>query len=273
MFKITVDDLKDKAYNLRYNLIELLYKTGSGHLDTSLSLVEIWLSIVYGNQYRFDPDNGSMLERDRIFLSEGHACPLQYLINADLGYYNKEEVFDGLRQPFSPFQGHSIRNLDYGIENSNGSLGIGLWQAYGNALDSDSTVYCIAGDGEFQEPLSLSIFAAATNLRPAGNFVVLVNNNGLTQDSKIDLGPLLKVANSYDWQTYSVDGHSFSAIGEAIQSSADISDKPSIIICKTVKGKDGDPALAGKLGSHGRPPKTEEEYLAHIDGLKQSRRN
>jgi transketolase len=163
--------------------------------------------------------------------------------------------------------------LKYGIENSNGSLGIGLWQAYGNAIDCDSTVYCLAGDGEFQEPLSLSIFAAATNLRPAGNFILLVNNNELAQDSKIDIGPLLEVAKSFNWQTSSVDGHNITAIGEAIQYSVENLEKPSIIICKTVKGKDGDPALAGKLGNHGKPPKTEEEYLAHIEGLKQSRRN
>lgn len=273
MFNLSVDDLKKKAYNLRHSLIDLLYKVGSGHLDTSLSLVEIWLSIVYGDQYKFDPENGSMLERDRIFLSEGHANPLQYIINAELGYYDLETVFEGMRKPFSPFQGHTVRNLKYGFENSNGSLGIGLWQAYGNALDCDSNVYCLAGDGEFQEPLSLSIFAAAANLGPAENFILMVNNNGLAQDSAVDIGPLLEVANSYNWQTFSVDGHDFMAIGHAIQESLENDINPSIILCKTIKGKGGDPAHAGKLGSHGRPPKTEEEYLGYINGLNQSRRN
>ena len=273
MFRKPVEDLKVKAHDMRRSLVDLLYQTGSGHLDSSLSLVEIWLAIVYGSQYKFDPANGAMAERDRIFLSEGHSCPLQYLINAELGYYPIDEVFAGMRKPFTPFQGHTVRNLEYGFENSNGSLGIGLWQAYGNALDCNSNVYVLAGDGEFQEPLSLSIFATASNLRPAGNYILLVNNNGLAQDSAVDIGPLIDVAKIYNWHTSTVDGHNFAELGHAIQNAVENSEQPSLIICKTVKGKGGDPALEGKLGNHGRPPKTEAEYLAHIEGLNQAGRN
>ena len=97
MYKISIEELKDKAYNIRRDLIELIYRAGSGHLDTSLSLVEVWLSIVHSDFYSLDAKNGEMKNRDRIFLSEGHACPVQYMINADLGYYPKEELLKGFR--------------------------------------------------------------------------------------------------------------------------------------------------------------------------------
>ncbi|MFC2150658.1 1-deoxy-D-xylulose-5-phosphate synthase N-terminal domain-containing protein, partial [Calditrichota bacterium] len=207
MFKLPISDLQSKAHHLRRDLIDLLYQTGSGHLDTSLSLVEIWLALVHSDFFHLDPSNGSWEERDRIFLSEGHACPLQYLINADLGYYSKEEVFNGLRKPYTKFGGHTVRDLSAGLENSNGSLSIGLWQAYGMALDIKQQVFCIAGDGEFQEPSAMSLFSATHNLRPAPNYTVLLNYNHLAQDAAVDIGPLATVAEAYNWHVQTVNGH------------------------------------------------------------------
>jgi len=272
MFKIPLDELNQKAYRIRRELIELLYKVGSGHLDTSLSLVEIWLSVVYSDFFALDPDNGAWDKRDRIFLSEGHACPLQYLINADLGYYEVDEVFEGLRQPFTPFGGHTIRNLEYGLENSNGSLGIGLWQAYGHALETSQKVFCIAGDGEFQEPISVSLFSASHNLKPLGNFILLINNNHLAQDSEVDIGPIDRIADAYKWHTQQIDGHDFDELDKALHQAVENTEQPSLIICNTIKGYGGDPVRADKLGSHGVPPKTEQDYRAYLNGLEASQR-
>lgn len=273
MFKIPVQEIEDKAYRIRRELIDLTYRARSGHLDTSLSLVEVWLSLVYSDFFRCDPNNGEWEGRDRIFLSEGHACPLQYLVNADLGYYKVDEVFAGNRRPFKPFQGHTMRNLKYGLENSNGSLGIGLWQAYGYALETDRFVFCIAGDGEFQEPISTGLITAPHFLKKAPNFIVIINDNALAQDSGVDLGPLFEFAQLYGWHCQKVDGHDLSAISAAYHQAVGKTDNPSLIICDTIKGEGGDPLWKGKLGRHGRPPKTEEEYQAYLDGLESSRRN
>lgn len=267
MFRVSPYELEEKAYRLRRDLIDLVYQTGSGHLDTSLSLVEIWLSIVYSNFFRFDPEDGGWNGRDAIFLSEGHACPLQYLVNAELGYYGRDAVFEGNRKPFTPFQGHTRRILSHGFENSNGSLGIGLWQAYGYAMETDRYVFCIAGDGEFQEPSSIGLLTAPLYLKSAPNFILIINYNRLAQDSQVDLGPIGQVGRLYNWQVINVtDGHSFEELGKAyIEAIADTG-RPSLLICDTIKGKWGDPSKEAQLGSHGKPP-NKEEYQAYIEGL------
>jgi len=267
MFKIPIQELTEKAYGVRKNLIELMYHSGSGHLDTSLSLVEIWLSTVYSDFFKFDPNNGAWEERDRIFLSEGHACPLQYCVNAELGYYAIDDLFNTFRKPESPFQGHTKRNLSYGFENSNGSLSIGLWHAYGHALATDRYVFCIAGDGEFQEPTSQGLLSAPFNMKAAPNFTLLLNYNRLAQDNTVDLGPIAEVAALYNWQVLQVDGHNFQALGEAYQQAIGDTKRPAFIVCNTVKGKDGAVEFAGKLGHHGVPPKDAEEYKAYLAGL------
>ncbi len=272
MYRISISELQGKAYQIRRELIELIYRTKSGHLDTSLSLVEVWLGLVCSDFFRFDPRNGAWAERDRIFLSEGHACPIQYVVNAHLGYYGIEELFAGNRRPNSPFQGHTVRNLKYGFENSNGSLGIGLWQAYGAALELESRVFCIAGDGEMQEPSSLGLLAAPHNLKPCGNFTLIVNNNGLGQDAKVDIGPLAAAAKVWGWMVTQADGHDWTSIDDAYQRAVSNHDQPQMIIFKTVKGKGGDPARADRLGSHGKPPANEAELAAYINGLEAERK-
>jgi len=271
MYRISTPQLTEKAYQIRKDLIELIYRTKSGHLDTSLALVEVWLGLVYSDFFQVDPKNGAWEGRDRIFLSEGHACPIQYMVNADLGYYDKSEVFKGNRVPKSPFQGHSIRNLAYGFENSNGSLGIGLWQAYGMALETDRKVYAIVGDGEMQEPSALGLLAAPHNLKPLPNFTLIVNNNGLAQDSSVDIGPLAQAAEAWGWFVIEADGHNWDEVGNAYQRAAKIPNRPKCIIFKTVKGKGGDPTKAGKLGSHGKPPGNDAEYQAYLAGLEATR--
>ncbi|MFN3821536.1 MAG: transketolase, partial [bacterium] len=216
---------------------------------------------------RYLPRRGDWEGRDVIFLSEGHACPVQYLINAQLGYYSREEVFEGNRRPFTPFQGHTQRSLSHGLENSNGSLGIGLWQAYGFALEWPQYVFCITGDGEFEEPASLGLLIVPHQLKPLPNFILLLNYNRLAQDSLVDLGPIGEVARLYGWSVMEVDGHDFIALGEALHQAVADRERPKFIICHTVKGKGGDPEREGKLGSHGKPPANEEEFRAYKEGL------
>jgi len=267
MFKISITELNNKATRIRRDLLDLIYTAKSGHLDTTYSLVEIWLAVVYSDFFHFDPYNGSDPNRDRIFLSEGHACPLQYFVNADLGYYPQERIFAEFRRPNTPFQGHTVRDLRYGFENSNGSLGIGLWQAYGCALATDRKVFCITGDGEFQEPSSLGMIALPHFLRHAPNFTLLLNNNSLAQDSPVDLGPIDRYAALYGWHVQTVDGHDFAALDTALTNAVNETKRASLIVCKTVKGKGGDVTREGHLGFHGKPPANQSEYEAYVAGI------
>jgi len=264
MYKIPISELHAKAGQIRRNLIDLIYRAKSGHLDTSLSLVEVWLGLVYSDFFRCNPKDGAWSERDAVFLSEGHACPVQYLVNADLGYFDRHSVFDGNRRPWTPFQGHTQRSLAHGLENSNGSLGIGLWQAYGFALEWPQYVFCIAGDGEFEEPSSIGLLAATHLCKPAGNFTLLLNYNRLAQDAPVDIGPLGKVAEAYGWYVIEVDGHNFEALDDAYQCAVADKVRPKFVICNTIKGKGGDPSREGRLGYHGKPPGNEIEYQAYL---------
>lgn len=273
MFRISVEELQEKAYQIRRQLIELIYRAGSGHLDTCLSLVEVWLALVYSNFFCFDPKSGAWEDRTPLFLSEGHACPLQYLVNAMLGFYPVEEVFAGFRKPATPFQGHTNRSLVHGFENSNGSLGIGLWQAYGYALLIPQLVFCIVGDGEMQEPASQGLLSMPHYLRPAPkNFILILNYNELAQDAATSIGPLDKVAESYGWQVIRANGHDFKALAYAFQQAVENQYQPGLIICKTIKGRGGNPQWEGQLGHHGVPPKNQAEYQACLQGLENSRR-
>ncbi len=274
-FGYSVNMLKNWAGTITIRpkvMIDLMYRTRSGHLDTCLSLVEIWLGLVYSDFFQFDPQNGAWEDRDRIFLSEGHACPLQYFVNADLGYFTREDVFAGFRKPFTPFQGHTLRDLSCGLENSNGSLGIGLWQAYGQALVTDRYVFCIAGDGEFEEPSSQGLLSAPFFLKSAPNYILLLNYNRLSQDDTVDIGPIADVAGLYGWQVMQVDGHNFQALDEVCQQAVKDTKRPTFIVCDTIKGLGGAAEFEAKLGHHGVPPKNEEEYNAYLADLEASRR-
>lgn len=272
MFRIPIPELQQKAYEIRQKLVKLIFQAHSGHLDTCLSLVELYLAVVFWERFNFNPQNGNWKGRTRLYLSEGHACPLQYLVNAELGYYLEQEARDGFRRPRTPFQGHTLRDLGYGFENSNGMLGIGLVQAYGASLATDQMVICIAGDGEMQEPSSLGLLAAPFFVKPAPNFVLIINNNGLAQDAAIGLGPLPQVAELYRWQMIEADGHDFQGLGQAFQQAMENQFQPSLIVCQTTKGKGGHPQWEGQLGHHGVPPKNNAEYQACLAGMGTSRR-
>lgn len=117
----------------------------------------------------------------------------------------------------------------------------------------------------------MGLLAAPHYLKPAPNFILIINHNKLAQDAAVDLGPLDEVARLYRWHTERVDGHDLDALSQAYHRAVEETSLPSLILCDTVKGKGGDPAWEGRLGRHGRPPKTDEEYRAYVDGLDISR--
>ncbi|MCX6785234.1 MAG: hypothetical protein NTZ18_00065 [Candidatus Komeilibacteria bacterium] len=265
MFRVPIPELQQMALEIRQKLVRLIWQAHSGHLDTCLSLVELYLGIVSWDKFKFDPKNGSWDGRTPLFLSEGHACPLQYLVNAQLGYYPEEEVWDGFRHPQTPFQGHTARDLSRGLENSNGLLGIGLGQAYGHAMVTDESVICIAGDGEMQEPTSLDLFRLGEKF-PWRNFILIVNHNELAQDARVlNLSSVVRLAQECGWRVQLISGHNFLAIGRALETTLSFA-QPSLLVADTVKGK-GISSIEDKLGQHGKPPSSEaevEKFLAEL---------
>ena len=150
---INIDVLKEKAKEIRKQILTMTNSAGCGHPGGSLSAVEIMLTL-YAYQLRHKPEDPLWPDRDRLIISKGHITPVAYATLAEYGYIPKEEL-STFRKFKSRLQGHVYSQVP-GIEFNTGSLGHGLSVANGIALGAkmqkkDINVYCLLGDGEMQE--------------------------------------------------------------------------------------------------------------------------
>ena len=235
--------LAEIATTARQLTIESIYHAGTGHAGSSLSLVEILVSL-YFRHLRFDVLKPDEPDRDRLILSKGHAAPVLYTVLALAGWYPVDWL-KTLRQFGSPLQGHPKARVLPGIDVSTGSLGQGLSIGLGLAsgfkrLQRDSRVYCILGDGELQEGQNWEAMMAAPALG-ADNLVAIVDRNGLQNDGEtesiITLGDLVAKARAFGWHAMAIDGHDLGQIDAALTAARETPGRPTIVIAKTVKGK------------------------------------
>lgn len=263
------ENLKEKAKQIRADILKMLFACQSGHPGGSLSCVEILMSLYY-NVAKIDPSNPKMEDRDRIVLSKGHACPTYYAILADKGYFPKEDLWQ-LRQINSHLQGHPDMNKTPGVDVNTGSLGQGVSIAVGLALaakhkKADYKVYAVAGDGELQEGLVWEAAMSAAHYK-LDNYTILLDHNGLqidgSNDQVMSLGDIMGKFAAFGFECFKVEGHDIDAITEALNKP--VSGKPKFICCETFKGK-GISFMENNFGWHGRPL-TEQEYHAAMKEL------
>jgi len=254
--------LQKKAIEVRKNILAMLYQAGSGHTGGSLSIVEILLSLYY-YKLRHDPKNPQWPQRDRFILSKGHGCPALYAVLAECGYFPIEELLT-LRKFGSRLQGHPQKGLP-GLEISSGSLGQGLSIANGMALaarmdELPVRVYCLMGDGETNEG---QIWEAAMTASHYGldNLCGIVDFNKLQIDGFCcdvkNMGAVNKKWESFGWNVIDVDGHDVGALTEALDDAERIKGQPTVLICRTVKGK-GVSFIENQVQWHGMAPKKDE---------------
>ena len=178
-----------------------------------------------------------------------------------------------LRKLGSHLQGHPCMQETPGVDMSSGSLGQGISAAVGMALaakldNKDYRVYTLLGDGEIQEGQvwEASMFAGARGL---DNLVVIVDNNGLQIDGKIEdvcsPYPIDKKFEAFNFHVINIDGHDFDAIRAAFDEAKKTKGMPTAIIMKTVKGK-GVSYMENNAGWHGKAP-NDEEYKVAMDDL------
>lgn len=242
--EIDIYKLKKKANWVRNTVLEMGIKAGAAHLAPAFSCTEILVALYYGGIVRFDPGNPDWEERDRFILSKGQAAIALYAVLADLGFFPVSEL-NLFTRLGSRLGGHA-ENTVPGVEAFTGSLGHGLSIATGLALAAkiDKKNYVtvvLLGDGECQEGSvwEAAMFAAHHKLN---NLVAIVDNNGLSAidfiERYIRLAPLAGKWRSFGWDVKTINGHSFKEIISALK---DIrsrkSNKPLVIIAKTVKGK------------------------------------
>ncbi|MDC7235197.1 MAG: transketolase [Spirochaetales bacterium] len=261
-------DLKKTAARLRLDVMEMVFDVQDGHPGPAFSVAEIITALYFGGIMNIRPHDPLWNERDRFVLSKGHACPLHYAALARSGFFPTEELFS-LRKIDSRLQGHPFMGKTPGNDGTTGSLGNGLATAVGMAKGlviqkKESKVFCIIGDGECNEGIIWESVMAAANLN-LSNLTVFLDNNlwqsGGSVEAVSGICDFQEKFETFGWNTLCIDGHSFKEIISAVQSSRPMKDKPTVIICSTVKGK-GLPFMENDNSWHKRVPTQEQMDIA-----------
>jgi transketolase len=250
------DELRALAASLRVDIVEMVVRAGSGHIDSSLSVVDI-LTVLYFAVMDVRPADPRWPDRDRLVLSKGHAAPALYAVLARRGFFAREELRT-LRQPGSHLQGHPRLDTP-GVDAPSGSLGQGLAIGAGMALAANvqgrprRRTYVVLSDGELDEGETWEAVMFAGD-RGLANLTAVVDHNGLqyTGPSRAMLNSdaLATKLSGFGWHAVVVDGHAVADLRGAFASDGD---RPVAVVARTVKGK-GVPFMENRREWHGKVP-------------------
>ena len=268
-------DLKSMCAKVRENVITTIGTFGVGHIGGCLSIVDL-LVVLYEKHMRVDPQNPKMEGRDRLIVSKGHAGPAVYSMLAEKGYFDRSLLLT-LNQNGTRLPSHCDMYKTPGIDMTTGSLGQGFSCAIGAAIGAKlrkdgAYIYTIIGDGESQEGQIWegAMFAAHQKLN---NLIAFTDYNNMQIDGDVsdvcDLAPLADKWRAFGWNTIELkDGHDLDAIDAAIQNGKDQTDKPTMVILNTVKGKGVKFIEEIGYGNHSitMTPELMEQALAEVRG-------
>ena len=266
-------ELQKVANEVRKGIITGVHAAKAGHPGGSLSAADLF-TYLYFEEMNVDPKNPQDPDRDRFVLSKGHTAPGLYAALANKGYFPVEDLVT-LRHIGSHLQGHPCMQHTPGLDMSSGSLGQGISAAVGMALsaklrEKSYRVYTLLGDGEIQEGQvwEAAMFAGARKL---DNLVVIVDNNGLQIDGKIEdvcsPYPIDKKFEAFNFHVINVaDGNDFDQLDAAFKEAREVKGMPVAIVMKTVKGK-GVSFMENQASWHGTAP-NDEQYAVAMEDLK-----
>jgi transketolase len=265
--------LTNIAQDIRFNVIDMVYKAQSGHISPGLGAADIMATLFFDTMH-IDPQYPEIEDRDRFVLSKGHSCPVLYATLALRGYFPVDEL-KTLRQLGSRLQGHPVAGYLPGIEATTGSLGMGASQAVGMALEGrmlhkDYNIWALLGDGEINEGLIWEAAMGAAKYK-LGNLVFIVDRNNLQTDGTCDvvmpMEPIDKKFEAFNWKVIKVDGHNIQDLRAAFDAAQEYKLGPVCIIAKTIKGK-GVSFMENTTEWHAKPPNDEQyaQAIAEVDG-------
>ncbi len=268
-------DMELVANRIREDVIRMVSGAGSGHIAGPLDMAEIFTAL-YFHLLNHDPKRPSWPDRDRLVLSNGHICPVQYATLAHAGYFPADEL-STLRQLGTRLQGHPHRGALPGVETTSGPLGSGISQAAGMALAARMDgkkwrTYCLTSDGEHEEGNTWEAVMLAGKLR-LSNLTVVVDRNNIQIDgfteNVMPLEPFRAKYESFNWHVLEIDGHSFEEIVAAVNEARAIYEKPTCIIAHTIPGKGVD-FMENDYLWHSKPfkPGEAEKALAELRTLR-----
>jgi transketolase len=235
--------LDERSVYLRRLVVRTLDGGARGHVGSSLSLLEI-MRVLYDDVLRYRADDPDWEERDRCILSKGHGCIGQYVMLAEKGFF-PHEALDTFCRRESILGGHPEAGKVPGVETSTGALGHGLPIGVGRAMGlrikgNQARVIVVTGDGEINEGSVWEAALSASKHRLA-NLTVMVDYNkiqsaGPTEDI-LPLEPLADKWRAFGFGVAEVDGHDCEALRAVLGRLPLEAERPSAIICHTVKGK------------------------------------
>lgn len=263
-------ELKVTANEIRKGIVTAVHSAKAGHPGGSLSAADLY-TYLYFEEMNVDPKDPKKADRDRFVLSKGHTSPGLYATLAHKGYFPVADL-ETFRHLGSYLQGHPDMKHIPGVDMSSGSLGQGISAAVGMAISAklsgdDYRVYTLLGDGEIQEGQvwEASMLAAHKKL---DNLVVIVDNNGLQIDGKIDEVnspyPIDEKFKAFNFHVITIDGHDFDQMRSAFKEARATKGQPTAIIAKTVKGKSVS-FMENQAAWHGTAPNDEQYAVAMAD--------
>jgi len=261
------EQMKEISTNVRKSILSLVYNTKGPHVGSAFSCVEIlvalyWRFLNVSSKYPNDPN------RDMFIFSKGHASPAFFAVLHEAGFLTDNDI-KGFAINGGIFEQHPNRDISKGIEVSSGSLGHGLSVGAGMALAAkrdnlNKRVCVLISDGELNEGSiwEAALFSAHHKL---DNLLLVIDYNkmqalGFTKDT-LELDPLPAKFEAFGWACREVDGHQISSIIGAFDNFPFNSEKPSVVIAHTVKGK-GVSFMENSLHWHYSCPNENECSLA-----------
>lgn len=247
--------LREKADDIRALALKMFKEIGKGHVGGAMSICDL-LAVLYFKRLKINPAAPGWEDRDRVVLSKGHAGPALYAALALRGYFPVEECLT-LNQPGTNLPSHCDMRKTIGIDMTAGSLGQGFSASVGMALacrldKRNNRVYAIIGDGECQEGQIWEAGMFAGN-RKLSNLIAFCDNNGMQIDGTTreinDVEPIADKWRAFKWNVLECDGHDVESIDDAIEKALSETERPTMIVMKTIKGK-GANFCEGLVSSH-----------------------
>ncbi len=254
------------ANAIRALAMDAVEQAKSGHPGMPMGMADV-ATVLWSLFLRFDPANPAWPDRDRFILSAGHGSMLLYALSYLTGYTKMSlEEIKKFRQLGSLTPGHPEHDVAIGAETTTGPLGQGFANSVGFALAErilnarfgkdlvDHHTYVIASDGDLMEGISHEAASLAGHLK-LGRLIVFYDDNKISIDGPTTLSFTEDVQarfRAYGWHVQAIDGHDPVAIADATQQALAVTDRPSLIACRTIIGF-GSPKKQGTKDSHGSP--------------------
>jgi transketolase len=250
------------AKNVRRLSLQMVARAKASHIGSALSIADI-VAVLYSDVLRIDPHQPNMPDRDRFILSKGHACVAIYAALANRGFFPILDL-ETYGQDHSNLMNH-ISHKVRGVEFSAGALGHGLPFGVGKALaakrlKADWRVFVLLSDGELDEGSNWEAMMFASH-HQLDNLVAIIDYNKLQSLTSIantlGLEPLVDKFIAFGWSVKEVDGHNHEQIKSVLQEPTWTTNKPSVVIAHTIKGK-GVSFMENRVEWHYRSPSPEQ---------------